>query len=126
MPADPLPPPRESIADSPWFWVGLFAGMALLALIVVAPKYAQRQGRIEQRHENRQRMAEEQQGVVARDPAAADGTQPTQPGLREARARTSLLPLLLFVGLVLCVSLVFIARRRYRTRSRQTDAALRP
>jgi hypothetical protein len=45
------------LADSPWFWVCLFGGAALLVLAYMGPKYAERQTGIERRYEARQRIA---------------------------------------------------------------------
>ena len=49
---------RRPITDSPWFWAFLFSTAALLALAVIAPKFAQRQAHIEREFQGRQRAAE--------------------------------------------------------------------
>ncbi|MBX3412154.1 MAG: hypothetical protein KF708_05495 [Pirellulales bacterium] len=84
--------------ESPWLWFGLFAAMGIFALLVVAPKYARRQGRLEQRYENRLRI-EEQRRAAARDDGNTPSTEaPTRMG--DARASSSLAPiaLVLLVG----------------------------
>jgi hypothetical protein len=53
MPATP-----RHATDSPWFWAFLFSTAALLALAVIAPKFAQRQAHIEREFQGRQRAAE--------------------------------------------------------------------
>jgi hypothetical protein len=53
-----MSPSRRPITDSPWFWAFLFSTTALLALAVIAPKFAQRQAHIEREYQGRQRAAE--------------------------------------------------------------------
>lgn len=43
------------IAENPWFWLSLFGGAGILAIVVIGPKYAVRQARIERMAESRQR-----------------------------------------------------------------------
>jgi hypothetical protein len=57
---EPDQPDRDDsshLADSPWFWVCLFGGAALLVLAYMGPKYAERQAGIERRYEARHRIA---------------------------------------------------------------------
>jgi hypothetical protein len=39
--------PRDRLADSPWFWVCLFASVAVMGLVAIGPKYQQREARLE-------------------------------------------------------------------------------
>lgn len=100
--------------DSPWLWFGLFAAMGIIALVAVAPKYARRQGRLEQRYENRLRTQEQRQaaatGVSAETVAAAT---PTRMG--DARATSSLLSiaLVLLVGFAAAAFFVRWRNRRH-------------
>ena len=55
MPTDPHPP----LTDSPWFWVLMFSGMALAAVVAIGPKYGGRQARLERQYQVRERMAVE-------------------------------------------------------------------
>ncbi|MEX2306301.1 MAG: hypothetical protein WD738_01835 [Pirellulales bacterium] len=50
---------RSPITDSPWFWVLIFAGMALAALLAIGPKYGGRQARLELQYQARERIAAE-------------------------------------------------------------------
>lgn len=52
--SNPPNEPRRAITDSPWFWLLLFAGMALLGLETLGPKYGRRQSQIERQHQGRQ------------------------------------------------------------------------
>jgi hypothetical protein len=45
--------PRESLTDSPWFWLGLFLSGALVALLLTYPKYSWRQVQLEKQYQAR-------------------------------------------------------------------------
>ncbi len=71
-----LPPiePARSITDSPWFWVILFGAAALVGLVAIAPKHAQRQARLERKNDTRDLIARrksEQAEAPAGDRAAS-------------------------------------------------------
>ena len=112
-PSDPSPEPkREPITDSPWFWLSLFLGMAVLGVAVIGPKYARRQQALERREEGREnawrhRVGDMEMGVTVVD--LEDDPDPR---------RRILLPLmgLLTLGLVAAVvsQLALKARRRKR------------
>lgn len=63
---------RPPITDSPWFWVMLFALMALGAIVAIGGKYGRRQAGIERQFQARQRFVEQQ--VAGNNPAAASRT----------------------------------------------------
>ena len=73
MTSDPAEPTERttpaSLADSPWFWFALFGLMALAALVVVGPKFATRQSKLQQNYEGRR---DAWQRSVTPDPAADD------------------------------------------------------
>ncbi len=46
---------RPGVTDQPWFWVALFSGTALLGMLLIVPKYNQRQAKVELRYIARQR-----------------------------------------------------------------------
>ncbi|UUO08713.1 hypothetical protein M4951_10435 [Blastopirellula sp. J2-11] len=52
------------IADSPWFWLYLFAMCALAGGLVMAPKYGARQATLEKQHQARQRAEQIRQGIT--------------------------------------------------------------
>jgi hypothetical protein len=56
------------VTDSPWFWVCVFAGAALIGLAVIGPKYALRQTQIEREFQGRQRAAQNVQGQLPNVP----------------------------------------------------------
>jgi len=93
--------------DTPWPWFGLFAVMGLAFLLAIAPKYAQRQGRLERRYENRVQIEERRLG------SSTDSAAPVL--MRDARAQTSLVPLaVVLLGLLVAVwigGMVWLRRR---------------
>ena len=48
---------RPPLTDSPWFWLLVFSGMALAALLAIGPKYGGRQARLERQYQARERIA---------------------------------------------------------------------
>ena len=129
---DSAAPPKTPLAESPWFWLALFAGMGLFALVVIQGKYTRRQGRIDQRYvdklEAQQHAAHQRQELAAQaeksggaavlvGPAEADDASKSEKeGVRmnEARARTSLFSLMILGGVVVSLALVMLVVRRAR------------
>lgn len=109
--------------DSPWLWFGLFAAMGIIALVAVAPKYARRQGRLEQRYENRLRTQEQRQ-TAATGPTA-DTVAPTTPTrMGDARATSSLVPIALVLLAGFAAAAFFVRwRTRHRHPLRPTDGS---
>jgi hypothetical protein len=102
---------QSPITDSPWFWVLIFAGMALAALLAIGPKYGGRQARLERQYQARARVAERQASgenaaprpgdeTTARDFASADETL------------IPLWPLAVILSLVIVVAAVMLFRGR--------------
>ena len=128
----PTDSPKVPLAESPWFWLALFAGMGLFALVVIQGKYTRRQGRIDQRYvdklEAQQHAAHQRQELAAQaeksggaavlvGPAEADDASKSEKeGVRmnEARARTSLFSLMILGGAVVSLALVMLVVRRAR------------
>jgi hypothetical protein len=67
-------PRRSPLTDSPWFWVLVFAGMALAALLAIGPKYGGRQARLERQYQARERIAARSTDEPQHDYASADNT----------------------------------------------------
>jgi hypothetical protein len=44
---------KQSLADSPWLWVLMFAVFASVALAAIGPKYARRQAKLETKYAGR-------------------------------------------------------------------------
>jgi hypothetical protein len=64
MPMNEQESPQGPImTDSPWFWVAMFAWMALLALVAVGPKYSFRQQVVERKFLARQEIARRRSGA---------------------------------------------------------------
>jgi hypothetical protein len=66
-PTQPQSP--KPLADSPLFWLLLFASAALVMLAVVQPKFAEREARLERMYHSRGRAAERSPPSAARQPS---------------------------------------------------------
>lgn len=78
MNESPTAPPIGRLSDTPWFWVYVFATAALAALLLIGPKYQQRQPQLERQY--RARVASRQTTEV---PGAIAATQsPANPFIR--------------------------------------------
>jgi hypothetical protein len=74
----------KPLADSPLFWLLLFASAALVMLAVVQPKFAQREARLERMYHSRGRAAERFPPNAAGRPSdprefEAEEYEPTEP-----------------------------------------------
>lgn len=96
---------RPPITDSPWFWVELFSGMALLGILIIGPKFVQRQGQIERRFEGRQHAYSSPAGEGTAEPVLTSRET-------EGSNRVSLMPLAALVALVMGISAVMLLRSR--------------
>ena len=47
---------RPGLAENPWFWLMLFGAVGVLGVIVIGPKHAARQARIERMADTRARI----------------------------------------------------------------------
>ena len=108
MNPDPTPD-RPPLSDSPWFWAYLFATAALVAVLLVGPKYVQRQPQLERQFSARQRAG---QTVVGPDGAVRLSTP--------ERLIISLRPLYAILGLLLAAAWVGLWYQRYRKPVRGT------
>ncbi len=86
-------PKRSSIVDSPWYWIYVFCAAALIALIVIGPKFARRQTLDERNYQARQRANQ-----------AALGQEPDVPLSTEDNRIITLTPLFLIVAVVFTVA----------------------
>lgn len=50
-----MPPPPDHPNESPWLWLGVFSLVALVAVLMIGPKWMRRQARLEQKLEGRVR-----------------------------------------------------------------------
>ncbi len=51
--------PKSPLTDSPWFYTLVFSLMALFALLVIGPKYGNRQSSLERNYQARTRVTED-------------------------------------------------------------------
>ena len=56
----PVANPQSPLADSPWFYVLAFSLTALLAVVIISPKYGRRQSAMDRNFQARTRVAEKQ------------------------------------------------------------------
>jgi hypothetical protein len=82
---------RQMLADTPWFWLLTFSLMALLALLVIGPKYNRRQAGIEWQYQARERVAEKL--ATENNPAVAPRIDTSEPAPNFATPDNKLVPL---------------------------------
>lgn len=81
MTSPPSPQSPQPLSDSPLFWLLLFGGTALVAIVLIEPKFAKREERLERMYHARQRVA-----------AQAQNGQPGQGGAAPDRQVENLAP----------------------------------
>jgi len=104
--SSPSPQPGR-LQDSPWFWLALFSATGLAALLLMGPKYAQRQRIIEYKY-----RADQARG---RQPAPE---QPASP-VPTDELLIPLWPLVVLSAVVFAASLAALARARRKQSPRQ-------
>jgi hypothetical protein len=87
--------------DCPWFWVGIFATAALLALVVAGPRFSHRQAQIERRFQARERAGQ-----------TVGGREGVRGLVTPGRTTVRLGPLFVLLGLAVAVSWCLFAWRR--------------
>jgi hypothetical protein len=105
--ATPRPPFRPT--DSPWFWGLAFSLMALAGMAAIAPKYDQRQGRLEGRYAGREQAAAERARRTAGLPPIDLAEEASERDVEPPRI-VALWPLALAAVLVAVGSAVLLAR----------------
>lgn len=97
-PTSDLPSPPAPLTDSPLFWLALFGVFGLVAMFVIGPKYAVRQGGIEARFQNRE-MASRWKGQTIHSADAVEAARlPVSPDQR--KLLIPLTPLFVLLGIV--------------------------
>jgi hypothetical protein len=66
---------RPGITDSPWLWAFAFSAMGTIGVLVIAPKYDDRQKRLEARYEGRERIAALRQANSSADASQSPGLE---------------------------------------------------
>ncbi|MDP6467939.1 MAG: hypothetical protein QF918_09375 [Pirellulaceae bacterium] len=99
----------RSITESPWYWAYVFCTGGLIALVVMGPRYTQRQIQIEQNRQKRQWAAQRVAGQAQSDSRSdIEGTS------------IALWPLFVALGSVLAVAWMKLIRDHLK---RQTQVA---
>jgi uncharacterized protein HemX len=90
--------------DSPWFWVYLFSTFALMGLVLIQSKFAQRQTAIEQR------------GIARQHVANGDSQKPLAEGTESTRLQTvTLKPIMILLAFAITIGwIVFWNNQRRR------------
>jgi hypothetical protein len=105
------------LSDSPWFWLALFVGGALAAIVVIGPKHAYRQARLERMNDTREEIRRRAAGEVTEAEKAADHML----AAHEARQHT-LGPLAAALAILLAVGAIVAGVTGYlRADARRAD-----
>ena len=100
-----------SITESPWYWVLAFSLMALLALVVIGPKYGRRQSALERKYQARERIEDARQ---ARNNSGSDPRTNELAARRQfATPGNTLVPLWPLAAILVIVALfaIYMLRR---------------
>lgn len=119
MNASSSPHSPKPLADSPLFWLLLFASAALVMLAVVQPKFAQREARLERMYHSRGRAAERTQASATRQPS--DPREVEAEEYAPAEPIVTLRPLMFLLSGVVAaawIALAVLRRRQGREDSR--------
>lgn len=90
--------------ESPWFWLALFGGVALVGISIIGPKYARRQMRLELRYENRLASQERREAIASGETPAEQVAAPM--ANRPPEPKASLAPLLALFAAITAIGLV--------------------
>jgi hypothetical protein len=89
-------------SDSPWFWLLLFVNAALVGMLLIGPKYRQRQAMLERRYEARRDAGRRQSAV---DPEQEPVGGPPVVGEPHAGDHELLVPLWPLAALLVAVDM---------------------
>jgi hypothetical protein len=129
---------NSSITDSPWFWLFLFSATAWSAASSIAPKHAERQGRIVRMQDARDlarlraeaaSQAEDalKRGTLPQGSMPADESEmPSYEAYASQRAVATLPWLRLFFALLSVVAVILLTRDRLRVLRQRRLAAVPP
>jgi hypothetical protein len=107
---------RSPLVDSPWFWVLIFAGMGLVALVAMGPKYGGRQAELELEYQARSAIAAERAARNSgKEAARIDEAVQRRKFASPERTLVPLWPLALILSLVVIVSAIMLYRGRRRS-----------
>lgn len=109
-------PPRQRVTDSHWFWIYVFGMAGLAGLLLIGPKFSQRQARLESKQAGResawkQRVAEQAPADATptgenSNSVVPDPSSPTTP------PRVPLWPLATLLTLLMIVAWGALMKRR--------------
>jgi hypothetical protein len=103
--------PQSSVADSLWFYVLAFSLMALLALVVIGPKYGRRQSAMDRKYQARERIEEQRAaGNNPGDAARKDKVADRRPFATPGDTLVPLWPLAVVLVAIVLFALVMLLR----------------
>ena len=100
-------PRRKSILESPWYWLYAFCTAALVALLLLGPKFAERQAQIERQAQGRERAAQQRAGKT-----------PSTPMSTAAATIITLRPIMLLLAGILAAAWGMLWWRHFRRPNR--------
>jgi hypothetical protein len=107
--------PQSPFTDSPWFYILAFSLMALLALIVIGPKYGRRQSAMDRKYQARERIEEQRAaGNNQSDRARTDELADRRPFATPTDTLVPLWPLAVLLLTIAFFALVMLVRSRRR------------
>ena len=107
--------------DSPWVWLILFGGFAVISVSFLSPKYSQTQGQLETRFHNRE-TALAWQGEAIDSPEAVEASR-LQRASGERNLAISLEPIFIGLAVVILLGLFGIA---YFSKKQSTETLPSP
>jgi hypothetical protein len=109
---------QNRLADSPWFWLCLFASAAVLALIAIGPKYRQREARLETQLRMRDHLARGEESIAS----STDSAEPAVATEEDLIRSTGPLIWILSGAVAVGWGLLFYSRRTSANRVSPSDA----
>jgi hypothetical protein len=101
----------KPLSDSPWFWLLLFASMAMAMSVAVQPRFAKRYERLERMHQARVQASVRSNSLVDETPDDQDESPTEDFALNSSGGSLAVLRYFL-AGLIFLSALVLIVTRR--------------
>ena len=116
-PDDPEGDAPGKVWDSPWYWLHLFCVASLVGVMLIAPKFAERQAGVERKFQGRQRAALNKAGQPLENQLVNDAPLPAVAATQNHHVK--LLPIYALLGLGAAGSWMMLWRTHFRRGRRQ-------